>query len=179
MKMANVLIHICAILCIVIQPQSSEMPNSITNRGGNFITSKELFSVGSVNLVGVYIWDQKGASVSSITVQTVLYSLDGVHSWVVRCTSLSIILLFKNTLADWWTGPSLVQHFLRVGLLGEVELYTLQRQYTENSKQIFPEMKLCGLNTIPIFMVLWAINISTIGLPILLQENMWTDHGNK
>ncbi len=28
------------------------------------------------------------------------------------------------------------------------------------------------------FMCLWAIYIPTIGLPILLQENMWTDPGN-
>jgi hypothetical protein len=43
---------------------------------------------------------------------------------------------------------------------------TLQRQYTENSKQIFPEMKhTCCCERF--------LYIPTIGLPIVLQENRW------
>ncbi len=47
---------------------------------------------------------------------------------------------------------------------------TLQRQYTENSKQIFPEMKLRGL--IPnsyIYVSVSDLSFPTIRLPILLQ----------
>jgi hypothetical protein len=49
---------------------------------------------------------------------------------------------------------------------------TLQRQYTENSKQIFPEMKLRGLS--PNFYIPISVSnlyIPMIGLPILLQKN--------
>jgi hypothetical protein len=48
----------------------------------------------------------------------------------------------------------------------------MQRHNTKNSKQIFPEKELRSLS--PNF----HIPVSVIGLPILLQENMWTDHGN-
>ncbi len=50
---------------------------------------------------------------------------------------------------------------------------TLQRHNTENSKQIFPEKELHGLS--PNFHIHVSVSdlyISTIGLPILLQENM-------
>jgi hypothetical protein len=53
----------------------------------------------------------------------------------------------------------------------------LQRHSTENSKQIFPEKQLRGLS--PNFHIHVSVSdlyIPTIGLPILLQENMWTDH---
>jgi hypothetical protein len=55
----------------------------------------------------------------------------------------------------------------------------LQRHNTENSKQIFPEKELRGFN--PSFHIHVSVSdlyITTIGLPILLQENMWTDPGN-
>ncbi len=45
-------------------------------------------------------------------------------------------------------------------------------------KQIFPEKELCGLS--PNFHILVPVSvlyIPTIGLPILLQENMLTDPG--
>ncbi len=48
---------------------------------------------------------------------------------------------------------------------------TLQRQYTENSNQIFPEMKLLGL--VPNSYTHVSVSdlySTTIGLPILLQE---------
>ncbi len=56
--------------------------------------------------------------------------------------------------------------------------HKLQRHDTENSKQIFPEKELRGL--IPNFhfhMSVSDLYIPTIGRPILLQENMWTDPG--
>jgi hypothetical protein len=49
---------------------------------------------------------------------------------------------------------------------------TLQRDNTENSKQIFPEKELRSHVSVN------DLYIPRIGLPILLQENMWTDPGN-
>jgi hypothetical protein len=55
---------------------------------------------------------------------------------------------------------------------------TMQRHNTENSKQIVPEKELSATVPIPTFMFLWAIYIfPLIGLPILLQENRWTERG--
>ncbi len=49
---------------------------------------------------------------------------------------------------------------------------------TENSKQIFPEKKFPGLSPdFHIHVPVSDLYIPTIGLPILLQENMWTDPG--
>jgi hypothetical protein len=51
----------------------------------------------------------------------------------------------------------------------------VQRHNTEYSKQIFPEKELRGHS--PNFHIHVSVNhlyIPTIGLPILLQENMWT-----
>jgi hypothetical protein len=56
---------------------------------------------------------------------------------------------------------------------------TLQRHNTRKSKLIFPEKELRGLS--PNFhthVFVSDLYISTIDLPILLQENMWTDPGN-
>jgi hypothetical protein len=55
----------------------------------------------------------------------------------------------------------------------------LQRHNTENSKQIFPEKELRGHNpNFHIHLSVRDLYIPTIDLPILLQENMWTDPGN-
>jgi hypothetical protein len=65
-----------------------------------------------------------------------------------------------------------------VGLL-EFNLSALQRHYTENLKQIFPEKELRGVS--PNFhndVSVSSLYIPTMGLPILLQENMWSDPGN-
>jgi hypothetical protein len=52
-------------------------------------------------------------------------------------------------------------------------------KYTENSKQIFPEMKLRGLSSNSyIHVSVSDLYIPTISLPFLLQENRWTDQGN-
>jgi hypothetical protein len=58
-------------------------------------------------------------------------------------------------------------------------LTTLQRHNSENSKQIFPEKEL-RRNT-PNFHIHASVSdlyIPTNDLPVLLQENMWTDPGN-
>ncbi len=55
----------------------------------------------------------------------------------------------------------------------------LQRHNYENSKQIFPEKELHGLS--PNFHIRVSVSdlfIPRIGLPFLLQENMWTDSGH-
>jgi hypothetical protein len=56
---------------------------------------------------------------------------------------------------------------------------TLQRHITENSKKIFPEKELRGFS--PNFHIHVSVSdlyFPMIGLPILLQENIWTDPGN-
>jgi hypothetical protein len=54
----------------------------------------------------------------------------------------------------------------------------LQRYNTENSKQIFPEKELRGLFlNFHIHEPVSDLYIPTIGLPILLQVNKWTDPG--
>jgi hypothetical protein len=56
--------------------------------------------------------------------------------------------------------------------------HTLQRYNTENSKQ--KKWNCAATVPIPTFMFLWAIYmyIPKIGLPILLQDNRWTERGN-
>ncbi len=54
-----------------------------------------------------------------------------------------------------------------------------QAHCNENPVYVFPEKKLGGL--IPGFHIRVSVSdlyISMLGLPILLQENMWTDPGN-
>ncbi len=53
---------------------------------------------------------------------------------------------------------------------------TLQRHNTENFKQTFPEKELRGL--FPHSCACERFTLYTIGLTILLQENMGTDPGN-
>ncbi len=57
---------------------------------------------------------------------------------------------------------------------------SLQRDNSENSKQIFPEKELHEVSVpISTFMCLLSnLYIPTISLPILLQENMCTYPGN-
>ncbi len=51
--------------------------------------------------------------------------------------------------------------------------------FKENSKQIFPEKELRGLSpNSNIHVSVCDLNIPTIGLSILLQENRWTECGN-
>jgi hypothetical protein len=58
--------------------------------------------------------------------------------------------------------------------------HTLQRRNPENLKRLFPVKKLRGLSpNFHIHVSVSDLDIPTIGLPILLQENMWTDLGNK
>jgi hypothetical protein len=55
----------------------------------------------------------------------------------------------------------------------------LQRHNTPNLKQIFPEKEVRGLSlNFHIHVSGSDLYIPTIGLPILLQESMWTDPGN-
>jgi hypothetical protein len=61
----------------------------------------------------------------------------------------------------------------------KVTYIALQRDNTKNLKKIFPEKELRGLS--PNFHTYESVSdlyIAMIGLPILLQENMWTDPGN-
>ncbi len=72
------------------------------------------------------------------------------------------------------TMACLLQWTVNVSLVS-----TLQRNNTENSKQIFSEMELCGHS--PNFHIHVSVGdyiFPPLDLPILLQENMWTDRGN-
>jgi hypothetical protein len=71
-----------------------------------------------------------------------------------------------------------------VGLVGETvlvvlgEVHAAKTQY-QNSTQIFPEKKLrYHIPNSNIRASASDLYIPTIGLPILLQENRWTDPGN-
>jgi hypothetical protein len=56
---------------------------------------------------------------------------------------------------------------------------TLQSHNTESLKQNFPEKELRGQSpNFHIHMSVSDLYIPTIDLPILWQENMWTDPGN-
>jgi hypothetical protein len=70
-------------------------------------------------------------------------------------------------------GPDLVSQALVFHVLAP------QRRNRENSRQIFREKELRSLT--PNFHIHVSVSdlyIPTIGLPILLQENIWTDPGN-
>jgi hypothetical protein len=55
----------------------------------------------------------------------------------------------------------------------------MQRHNTKNSKQIFPEKELRGLSpNFHIHVSVSGLYSTTIGLPILLKENMRTDPRN-
>ncbi len=57
--------------------------------------------------------------------------------------------------------------------------FCMQRHNTENWKQIFPEKELRGHSpNFHIHVSVSDLNVPTIGLPILLQDNMWTGIGN-
>jgi hypothetical protein len=59
------------------------------------------------------------------------------------------------------------------------EVATLQRTNTENSKHIFPEKEFSGHSpNFHIHVFESDIYIPSMDLPILLEENMWTDLGN-
>jgi hypothetical protein len=76
--------------------------------------------------------------------------------------------------------PPLVYCSRNVGLRENTTWLTaLQTNNTNNSKQIFQEKELCGHS--PNFHIHVSVSnlyIPTMDLPILLQENMWTDPGN-
>ncbi len=87
------------------------------------------------------------------------------HIWWTTYSFVSKNLIFFWHSSGFW--PSLASLCC---------VHTLQRNNTENSKQIFPEKELHGHS--PNFRIHVSLNdlcIPTIGLPILLQGNMWTD----
>ncbi len=69
--------------------------------------------------------------------------------------------------------------FKEVGRPRLCDVPSLQRHNSENSKQIFPEKELLALSlNFHIHVYVSDLYIPTIELPILLQENMWTDPEN-
>jgi hypothetical protein len=60
-----------------------------------------------------------------------------------------------------------------------VALDALKRNNTKNSKQIFTKKELRGLShNFHNHVTVSDLYIPMIGLPIRLQENLWTDTGN-
>ncbi len=89
---------------------------------------------------------------------------------------LLMLLHFCNT-AAWYKAKRTEELNKRLFVILSVWA-ALQRHCTENAKQIFAEKKLRGL--IPNFHIhvsLSDLYIPTIDLPILLQQNRWTDRG--
>ncbi len=87
---------------------------------------------------------------------------DTYTTLVYKCTYIIIFTIFANTLHVEW-------HLLNTCLKGD--WFTLQRQNTEISKQIFPEKEYRGLS--PNFHIHSSVSdlyIPTIGLPIVLEE---------
>ncbi len=67
---------------------------------------------------------------------------------------------------------------IRTEVRGQPES-TLRRHCTENWEKIFPERKQRGISpNFNIHISVCDLYIPTIGLPIWLQENRWTDLGN-
>ncbi len=86
-----------------------------------------------------------------------------------------LVRLTTNNKAIYWTKDTdkctELQTHNKTMLLNKEHWYTLQRQNTEISKQIFPEKEYHGL--IPNFRIHASVSdlyIPTIGLPILLEE---------
>jgi hypothetical protein len=62
-----------------------------------------------------------------------------------------------------------------IGAIQQVTLTSPQIHNTENLKQIFPEKELLGLSPMQFpYSCVCERFINMIGLPILLQENMWS-----
>ncbi len=102
----------------------------------------------------------------------------------IKCTSASVLVFIHL----WAVMIIMTIHrFMIRTLYGAFQrnynlkynLEAPQRHNTENSKQIFPGKELHGHS--PNFYIHVSVSdlyIPTMDLPILLQENMWTDPGN-
>jgi hypothetical protein len=72
----------------------------------------------------------------------------------------------------------LLQYYGFLITKGKYSCHTLQGNYTEIRKKYSQKKKLLGLRpNFHIHVSVSDLHIPTIGLPILLQENMWPDPG--
>ncbi len=87
-----------------------------------------------------------------------------LHIWIQVCAC--ILIFFTQSVLDWCCSYCFC---------------SLQRHNTKKLKQIFPEKELHGQSTNS-YIYVYVSDLYTptigIGLPILLQEKRWTDHGN-
>jgi hypothetical protein len=91
---------------------------------------------------------------------------------------LAGIRIRKHFLMNHSSGAN-IYWFRGESLKGKPDGAALQRHNTENSKQIFPEKELCGPSpNCHLHVSVSDLYTPTIGLPILLQENVWTNPGN-
>jgi hypothetical protein len=98
------------------------------------------------------------------------------------CVSYNVINeIIIEDLRYFYISPNLLQCRDTTFLfqpISDTSSCTAKTQYP-NLKQIFPEKELRGLSpNIGIHVSVSDLYILTIGLPILLQENIWTDLGN-
>ncbi len=104
--------------------------------------------------------------------------VDPIYSTLERPVHCHVTLKERFTsLKSLWSNRKISLHII-IGTYLEVRI-PLQRHNNENSKQIFPEMELRGYSPNSyIHVSVGDLYFPTICLPILLQENRWTDHGN-
>jgi hypothetical protein len=87
--------------------------------------------------------------------------------------------MLRGKFRSWFRFRTGFPRLHKAARLPVVCMPTLQRTYTENSKQIFPEKELRGHSTnFHIHVSVNVLYIPTINLSIMLQENMWTDPWN-
>jgi hypothetical protein len=135
----------------VIVPQKKIMSRSFLNSGTLIVINRCNFK-----RVPVLLWHGKICA---------LYTVDCPRLRNKIKTDVYNLLLFFI----------LLQRTLTLGAYRD-----MQRQNTENSKQIFAEMKLRGLKSqfLNSFVCERFMYSQDRGLPILQQENRWTDRGN-
>jgi hypothetical protein len=92
--------------------------------------------------------------------------MDGAHIHLVLCSAFLSIARYLIITAEFVCISRQLQSKFPLS-----HSSTLQRHYTENSNQIFPETKLCGLvSNSYVHVSVSDLYIPTIGLPVLLQE---------
>ncbi len=146
---------------------------SLSNRGSCIPTLSDQFSLR--NSLSSHF------SPCQLKFQVNFFLLNSLSSYFFppKLTFKALLSLLTHAL----TSLSLSKHFspsspLPDSLLNLSSPAKLQRHNIDNSKQIFPEKELRGLS--PYFNIHVSVRylyIPRIDLPILLQENMWTDPG--
>ncbi len=113
----------------------------------------------------VYVW---GCHNEKSGQKKTVLSCPRTRPWTAIGTSWS----WRKTWSPSWTITG-----KKTRVYSWIASCTLQRNNTENLKQIFPEKELRG-NNFHNNVSVSGLYIPMIELPILLQQNMWTNPGN-